>query len=190
MSNLSIEKIRYLAALGLAGDQRHIAYYVSAMEDPYGTVTDSFRREYAADVLNELLNIAAEDHVVYDHIVSYLMVHNSQRFRGRTWMEENAKQAIENKASKSGIPEHILYEVYDRGYDQTPPNHLTREQNAFNAVNSFIAHGKSWRDNPDLRLWGTDSLTQIYADATPGQSADNLNKQRTAFNTIKRVIKK
>lgn len=190
MSNLSTEKIRYLAALGLAGDQRHINYYVAAMQDPYGTVTDSFRREYAADVLNELLNIAAEDRVVYDHIVSYLTMHHPERNRGRTWMGEAGKHSIESKSAKSGIPVHILYEVYDRGYEPIPPQHLTREQNAFNAVNSFIAKGQAWRNNPDLRLWGTDSLTKIFANDTPGQSADNLNKQRDTFKTIKKVIKR
>jgi len=189
MSKLSTDKIRYLAALGLAGDQVHIGYYVAAMENPYETVRDSFRREYAADVLNKLLDIAAEDQLVYDHIVSNLTKGNPNRERGRPWISDRAMEAIEDKAVESGIPVPILLELYNRGYNQPPKIHLTKENQAFNCINSYIAKGKAWRDNPDLRLDGTDSLRQIYSNDTPGEP-NSLNTKKSTIDTIKRIVKK
>ena len=104
MSNLSTQKIEYMCKMGLAGDLDRVNYYVSALQDPFGTVRDSFRRDYAADILDKLLNIIGEDQMIYDHIISHLQTNYSNRQRGRSWMEEqNLNTPTTNKTTINTI---------------------------------------------------------------------------------------
>ena len=89
MSNLPRNRIEYMCRMGLAGDMARVSYYIEAMENPYSNVTDSFRREYVADVLNKILNIVAEDAMIYDHIISSLQRQYPNQARNRPWMGES-----------------------------------------------------------------------------------------------------
>src|ERR1035441_1264373 len=128
MNNLSQQKIDRMCRLGLAGDMTRVNYYVEALMNPQNAVTDSFRRQYLADSVDKILNIISEDQLIYDHIISNLMVRYPNHNKGRSWME-----AINRKSIKSNMPANILFEVYNRSYKQEPPPHLTQEQFAFNA---------------------------------------------------------
>jgi hypothetical protein len=59
-------------------------------------------------------------------------------------LEMREAVALMRKADHSNIPYDVILEVYNRGFsDWKPHQNLTREQYAFNRVNSFIAGGKS-----------------------------------------------
>lgn len=52
--------------------------------------------------------------------------------------------ALMRKSDRANIPYDVILEIYNRGFEDWKPNQkLTREQYAFNRVNSFIAGGKS-----------------------------------------------
>lgn len=116
----------------------------------------------------------------------------AERFDSQSVVALTDKQrlSIYKKSQKSGYSVDILEEVYFRGmlsweesFNQTP------EQYGFGRVNSFISGGKAAEmdrdlienkectepistnpDDPSSRFIGTDSLTTIYANETPGQS--------------------
>lgn len=61
-------------------------------------------------------------------------------------------ETLIKKAEKTGIPFSTLKEVFERGASLYEENdRQTREQVAFNRVNSYIAKGKAWNLDADLR---------------------------------------
>ena len=86
-------------------------------------------------------------------------------FKGKIQMQ--SFNALQKKAEQSDVPFEILHEVFMRGYESwTADNNKTREQCAFERVNSFINKGKTFfSDDIDL------------AEAALGQE-DHLKIQR------------
>lgn len=111
-------------------------------------------------------------------------------------LTKEAKLALYKKSLKSNISLNILEEVYRRGYSSWQEGFTnTREQFAFNRVNSFIAGGLAYSLDKELieseliskdkskansRLVGTDQSVNIFKQDTPGQSV---------INVIRRVLK-
>ena len=58
--------------------------------------------------------------------------------------------ALMKKSERSDIPLEVLKEVFNRGFRSRDYPHLTREQAAFNRVNSFIAGGAAREVDNDL----------------------------------------
>jgi hypothetical protein len=110
-------------------------------------------------------------------------------------------ETLIKKAEKTGVPFSTLKEVFERGLSlYVNESNQTQEQVAFNRVNSYIAKGRAWNLDADLREEriineqldtaftkmlenngvlsnnssnrevGTDSLTKNYKKNTPGQS--------------------
>lgn len=70
-------------------------------------------------------------------------------------LSEDASNALQKKADKSGIPVGILRQVYNRGMAAWKTGHrpgATQQQWAFARVNSFITGGKT-RTTADADLW-------------------------------------
>ena len=84
-------------------------------------------------------------------------------------LTETAEAAIIKKAEKSGISVEVLKEVYNRGIESYVEGNNTKQQFAFNRVNSFISGGKT-TTNADADLWN-----EAYGDgvrSTRSRSAD------------------
>lgn len=61
-------------------------------------------------------------------------------------------ETLIKKAEKTGIPFSTLREVFERGLSlYAEQTHQTPEQVAFNRVNSYIAKGRAWNLDSDLR---------------------------------------
>lgn len=113
-------------------------------------------------------------------------------------LSNKAKLSLYKKSVNSGIPANILEEVYRRGFRIWNDTFKgTPEQFAFDRVNSFVAGGfaaehldsdlyekytgsepvSKEKDDPSSRFIGTDSLTKILANDTPGQSTLSIIKR-------------
>ncbi len=99
-------------------------------------------------------------------------------------LSDKAWNNLNEKALKHNIDSDIVMEVYARGlnaWDESPQN-ITRDQWAFNRVNSFLSGGAA-RATVDADLWeqacgagefGTDELRKNYSKDTPGQKEEIL----------------
>jgi len=66
--------------------------------------------------------------------------------------EDVITETLIKKSEKTGIGFSTLKEVFDRGeYSWDASNRMTQEQFAFARVNSYIAKGKAWHMDSDLR---------------------------------------
>ena len=66
--------------------------------------------------------------------------------------EDVVTESLMKKSEKTGIAFSTLREVFDRGeYSWDASNRMTQEQYAFARVNSYIAKGKAWHMDADLR---------------------------------------
>jgi len=66
--------------------------------------------------------------------------------------EDIVTESLVKKSEKTGIAFSTLKEVFDRGeYSWDESNRMTQEQFAFARVNSYIAKGKAWHMDADLR---------------------------------------
>jgi len=107
-------------------------------------------------------------------------------------LTQKAKISLYKKSKKSGISVNILEEVYQRGYHIWSNQFKgSREQFAFDRVNSFIAGGFASQIDKDLREGsacpcdredGSGSLTDTYKKDTPGE-----NPKKT-IKTIRKVL--
>lgn len=99
-------------------------------------------------------------------------------------LSDKAWNNLNEKAIKHNIDSDIVMEVYARGlnaWDESPQK-ITRDQWAFNRVNSFLSGGAA-RTTVDADLWeqaggagefGTDGLRKNYSKDTPGQKEEIL----------------
>jgi hypothetical protein len=66
--------------------------------------------------------------------------------------EDVVTESLLKKSEKTGIAFSTLKEVFDRGeYSWDASNRMTQEQFAFARVNSYIAKGKAWHMDADIR---------------------------------------
>ena len=95
-------------------------------------------RDLAIEIFNKLIDYSLNDSVMYNRLRQLL----SQDNKGKNMSKESFDN-LATKADKAGIDLLEVIEVYNEGYEQDYPLHLTREQRAFNKVNSFLAELKS-----------------------------------------------
>ena len=97
-------------------------------------------------------------------------------------LSDSALNNLNEKAIKHNIDIDIILEVYARGINawSDSSRKLTREQWAFNRVNSFLSGGQT-QAVADADLWerasgggefGSDELRRNYSNATPGQKEE------------------
>ena len=88
--------------------------------------------------------------------------------------EDVITETLLKKSDKTGIAFSTLKEVFERGeYDWTPVTRMTQEQYAFTRVNSYIAKGKAWHIDSDLREEKSidtdlDETFAIFLEASTG----------------------
>jgi hypothetical protein len=125
------QKLDLLLRLGLS-DQEELQKYRSALRSSKKHALQSpSMREALANLLDKLIDLTTKDPATYSR-VRYNVVNK----------EANA---LLRKASDSGVPVEIIYEVFTRGFEVN--NNMNE---AFGRVNSFIAGGKAAKMDSDL----------------------------------------
>ena len=106
--------------------------------------------------------------------------------------EDVITETLLKKSDKTGIMFSTLKEVFERGeYDWTPVTRMTQEQYAFTRVNSYIAKGKAWHIDSDLReekSIDTD-LDESFATFLQGKIQEALDKTHPIvkeYNALKK----
>jgi hypothetical protein len=75
-----------------------------------------------------------------------------KRLLGAVLPEDVATSTLMKKAEKTGIPFSTLREVFERGsFAWEDDGKITQEQFSFSRVNSYIAKGRAWTLDADLR---------------------------------------
>ena len=90
------------------------------MQDPHQGIFSMVYRPIAIEIFNTLLNYCLNDGVMYNRLRQLL----TQDHPTSTKAFENLVQ----KAETSGYDLTTILEVYNRGFNQEGPSHLTSEQ--------------------------------------------------------------
>ena len=125
------QKLDLLLRLGLSDGEELQKYRRALRSSKKHALQSPQMREALADLLDKLIDLTTKDPATYSR-VRYNVVNK----------EANA---LLRKASESGVPVEIIYEVFTRGLEV---NNNVNE--AFNRVNSFIAGGKAAQMDNDL----------------------------------------
>jgi len=163
--NRAMDKINFLITNGLGSDVSRLSYYRQIIQDPQKAIQNVVFRKYAAELLNNLLGYVFSDSVMYNRLRQLLLSSGKHMSR----MKPSAFESIMHKAMKNDVDLEVLIEVYERGYeDENRPSWLSKEQHAFNRVNSFVEGGAAFETDNDLSM---------------------VNESKT-LTTIKKVVKK
>ena len=125
------QKLDLLLRLGLSDGEELQKYRRALRSSKKHALQSPQMREALADLLDKLIDLTTKDPATYSR-VRYNVVNK----------EANA---LLRKASDSGVPVEIIYEVFTRGLEV---NNNVNE--AFNRVNSFIAGGFAAKLDEDL----------------------------------------
>jgi hypothetical protein len=133
--NRSMDKINFLIQNGLGSDISRLSYYRQIIQNPQQAIQSVIMRKYAAEVLNNLLGFVFSDSVMYNRLRQLLVSSGKHMSK----MKPSAFESIMTKAISNNVDIETLIEVYEEGYeDEDRPTWLSKEQHAFNSVNSFI----------------------------------------------------
>jgi hypothetical protein len=138
----------YFIRLGL-GDQDHLNYYRQAIMDPARANMNPNLRKYVSEVAEQLLDIVWGDTqmknrlrtILQDKYMRQTDVDNRQR-----GLPRKVESALFDKAHAHNIDPEIIFEVFERGLDDSNGN----IEKAFNRVNSFLAGGRARKIDEDL----------------------------------------
>ncbi|SRR6266705_769294 len=134
--NRSMDKINFLIQNGLGSDVSRMSYYRQIIQNPQQAIQSVIMRKYAGEILNNLLGFVFSDSVMYNRLRQLLISSGKHMAK----MKPSAFESIMTKALSNGVELETLIEVYEMGYeDEKRPTWLSKEQHAFNSVNSFIA---------------------------------------------------
>ena len=171
-----LSQIDLLIEAGLAPIKK-LAYARIVLSDVPTGIKNMVYRELAIRMWGKIGHYILNDSILYNRLRVLLQQTHP--------MTEEAFESLIAKAEKAGIPFDTVLEVYERGYAEKPPEHLTPEQHAFNRVNSFVAGGAARELDADLvQEWlpaskmeyGSDTLAKEYIKDTPGQKLNRIRK--------------
>ena len=106
--------------------------------------------------------------------------------------EDIITETLLKKSDKTGIAFSTLKEVFERGeYDWTPVARMTQEQYAFTRVNSYIAKGKAWHIDSDLREeknidTDLDESFSAFLEARIEEALDKTHPIVKEYNALKK----
>jgi hypothetical protein len=105
-----------------------------------------------------------------------------KRLLGAVLPEDVATSTLMKKAEKTGIPFSTLREVFERGsFAWEDDGKITQEQFSFSRVNSYIAKGRAWTLDADLREEKAvyDSLDGAFNELAEKRGLwDNIHAKR------------
>lgn len=138
-----VNRIDTLIQDGLGRNINKLPYYRIVMTDPHSGFYNTVYREYAVEIMNNLLNYVLNDNQMFQRLRQLLQAEHPT-------ISRRAFESLMTKSAQHDVPLETLIEVYERGYASNTTQHLTNEQYAFNRVNSYIAKGKAYTMDTDL----------------------------------------
>jgi predicted transcriptional regulator len=102
--------------------------------------------------------------------------------------EDSTTFTIMKKAERTGIPFSTLREVFERGVFAWDDEKVTQEQYAFSRVNSYIAKGKAWTLDADLREEKdvNDKLDNVFEAYHTGLSASTAKARESHWKKMEK----
>ena len=101
--------------------------------------------------------------------------------------EDVVTESLLKKSEKTGIPFSTLKEVFERGeYSWDASNRMTQEQFAFARVNSYIAKGKAWHMDADVREEKTVNAKLDESFTTFLEAMDKNHPIVKEYNALKK----
>jgi hypothetical protein len=102
--------------------------------------------------------------------------------------EDSTTFTIMKKAERTGIPFSTLREVFERGIFAWDDKKVTQEQYAFSRVNSYIAKGKAWTLDADLREEKdvNDKLDNVFEAYHTGLSASTAKAREAHWKKMEK----
>lgn len=159
------QKLDLLLRLGLSDGEELQKYRRALRSSKKHALQSPQMREALADLLDKLIDLTTKDPATYSR-VRYNVVNK----------EANA---LLRKATDSGVPVEIIYEVFTRGLEV---NNNVNE--AFNRVNSFIAGGKAADLDSDL-IEDVADLAKRYKDyVTGGGTSQTASRYKSHVNML------
>ena len=107
--------------------------------------------------------------------------------------EDAATSTLIQKAERTGIPFSTLREVFERGsFAWENDGKTTQEQFAFSRVNSYIAKGRAWTLDADLREEKliNDKLDNVFEAYHTGLSASTAKKREAHWKKMEKYSDK
>jgi hypothetical protein len=106
--------------------------------------------------------------------------------------EDSTTFTIMKKAERTGIPFSTLREVFERGVFAWDDEKVTQEQYAFSRVNSYIAKGKAWTLDADLREVKdvNDKLDSVFEAYHTGLSASTAKAREAHWKKMEKYSDK
>ena len=107
--------------------------------------------------------------------------------------EDAATSTLIQKAERTGIPFSTLREVFERGsFAWEDDGKTTQEQFAFSRVNSYIAKGRAWTLDADLREEKliNDKLDNVFEAYHTGLSASTAKKREAHWKKMEKYSDK
>ena len=107
--------------------------------------------------------------------------------------EDAATSTLIQKAERTGIPFSTLREVFERGsFAWKEDGKTTQEQFAFSRVNSYIAKGRAWTLDADLREEKliNDKLDNVFEAYHTGLSASTAKKREAHWKKMEKYSDK
>lgn len=107
--------------------------------------------------------------------------------------EDDATSTLIQKAERTGIPFSTLREVFERGsFAWENDGRTTQEQFSFARVNSYIAKGRAWTLDADLREEKliNDKLDNVFEAYHTGLSASTANKREAHWKKMEKYSDK
>jgi len=159
------QKLDLLLRLGLSDEEELQKYRRALRSSKKHALQSPQMREALANLLDKLIDLTTKDPATYSR-VRYNVVNK----------EANA---LLRKATDSGVPVEIIYEVFTRGLEV---NNNVNE--AFNRVNSFIAGGKAAEIDGDL-IEDVADLAKRYKDfVTGGGTPQTASRYKSHVNML------
>ncbi len=136
--------------------------------------------------------------IIGDSIVALNENHNSmgitlKRLLNAVLPEDAATSTLIQKAERTGIPFSTLREVFERGsFAWENDGRTTQEQFSFSRVNSYIAKGRAWTLDADLREEKliNDKLDNVFEAYHTGLSPATAKKREAHWKKMEKYSDK
>jgi hypothetical protein len=172
-----IRKMEYqrLASFNKGEKLQHLA--PAATNEEFNRIVESLNDKSSmqlVDIIGESIDHLSENN---DSMAITL-----KRLLNAVLPEDTTTSTLVKKAEKTGIPFSTLREVFERGlFAWDEDARVTQEQYAFSRVNSYIAKGRAWTLDADLREEKTshDALDGAFNELVEKRGLwDNIHAKR------------
>ena len=170
LPKLRKDEYQRLASFKKGEKLQHLA--PAATNEEFNRIVESLNDKTSlqlVDIINESIECLNEN--------NDSMAVTMKRLLNAVLPEDTTTSTLMKKAEKTGIPFSTLREVFERGlFAWENDGRVTQEQYAFSRVNSYIAKGRAWTLDADLREEkpAYDALDKAFREAVEDQVGNKV----------------